>query len=97
MVTRDEIRNLILNHLEAPLVANDLTPQTVPDDFDLLREGIIDSFGFVELIVVLQEKVGTEIDFEDLDPEDLTVVGPLCRYVESKSGASSLSDQAATT
>jgi len=53
----------------------------VPDTFDLLSEGIVDSLGLMELITALGEKVGFEIDFDGLDAEELTIVGPLARYV----------------
>ena len=59
----------------------------VPDDFDLRANGLIDSFGVLELIGALEERFGLELDFDELDPEDLTVVGPLSRYVERKTGA----------
>ncbi len=84
MIGEKQLRELILTRLAAPLLANGLTPDAVPDDFDLLREGVVDSLGFVELIGVIEAAVGMPVDFEDLDPEQLTVVGPLCRYVESK-------------
>ena len=83
----EEIRSFVLARLATPLAAKRLTPQDVPDDFDLLIEGVIDSLGIVELIVAVQEQFGIEIDFEDLDAEDLTIVGPLCRYIEEKSGS----------
>lgn len=81
----EEIRSFILTRLAAPLEAKRMTPQDVPDDFDLLIEGVIDSFGIVELIAAVEEQYGITIDFEDLDADDLTVVGPLCRYIEEKS------------
>ena len=58
--------------------------QDIPDDFDLLTKGVIDSLGFLEMILALQEKFDVELDFEEINPEELSVVGPLCQYVASK-------------
>jgi len=51
------------------------------DDCDLLLSGLVDSLGLLELMTSLQEYCGREIDFDALDPEKMTVVGPLCDFV----------------
>jgi acyl carrier protein len=66
------------------LEALDLAPDT-PDEFDLLTSGVIDSFGVIELIVEVNERFGLDIDFEELDPEGLTIVGPFSGYVAKMS------------
>ena len=88
-ISAEEIRAFILDRLQSQLDAKGLSPSSVPDGFDLLTEGVIDSMGIVELIVALEQQFDTRLDFEELDPESLTIVGPLCRYVEEKSGAPS--------
>lgn len=57
----------------------------VPDDFDVLGAGILDSLGIVELIGAVERRFALEIDFAELDPEQLTVIGPFCRYVAERS------------
>ena len=47
------------------------------DDCDLLVEGYIDSMGVVELTAHLESHFGSEIDYDDLDPEQMTILGPL--------------------
>jgi acyl carrier protein len=81
-----DVRLWILNRFSDTLSAKGLTPEQVPDDFDLMQEGVIDSLGFMTLVAELQEKAGVEIDFGDLDPENLTQVGALSRLVASQSG-----------
>jgi acyl carrier protein len=54
------------------------------DDCDMLLSGLIDSMGLLELMSAIQNHCRREIDFEGLDPEQLTVVGPLCRYVSDQ-------------
>ena len=81
----EQVRSLVLAHLQVPLSQARLKPQEVRDDFDLLTEGIVDSQGVLELIVAVETHLGVEINFEEIDPEILTVIGPFCRYVSEKS------------
>jgi acyl carrier protein len=76
------VRALVLGELVEPLAALDLEPAAVPDDFDLLHEGVIDSLGLLEMIAAVEDEFGIEIDFEQLAADELTVLGPFCRYVE---------------
>jgi acyl carrier protein len=70
------------NYLAGKLEANKGgVCEDLPEDCDLLLSGIIDSIGLLELVGAIQEFAGREIDFEILDPEEMTVVGPLCRFV----------------
>jgi acyl carrier protein len=83
----EDVRAYIIGRVTEGLEAKRLAPVDVTDDFDLLTEGVIDSFGFVELMLELEERCGVSIDFDGIDAEDLTRVGPLSRYVEA-AGAS---------
>jgi acyl carrier protein len=84
----EDARELILAHVEEQLAATGLTPSDVPPSFDLLLEGVIDSFGVVELILMLEQRFAFQFDFDELDAEDITRVGPLTEYVERKASAS---------
>ena len=53
-------------------------------EFDLLLEGVIDSFGVVELVLMLEQRFGVEFDFDELEADDMTRIGPLAAYVERK-------------
>lgn len=66
------------------LAGGKVPPGELADDCDLLLTGIIDSLGLLDLMTAIQEHCQREIDFEALDPEQLTVVGPLCRYVSEQ-------------
>jgi acyl carrier protein len=83
--TAQDVRDAILDRVVEQLAAKGLTPSDVAPDFDLLLEGVIDSFGVVELIVMLEERFGVEFDFDELPADDLTRVGALAAYVERKS------------
>lgn len=55
----------------------------LPDDYDMILSGAIDSVGLLDLILEVQNRFGVELEFDELDPEEMTVVGPLCRYIYS--------------
>jgi acyl carrier protein len=75
------VRSFVLEGLTEPLERLGMRPEQVPDDFDLLTSGVIDSFGVLELIGDVENRFDLEIDFERLDPEGLTVIGTFSRYV----------------
>jgi acyl carrier protein len=86
--TAEAARDLILEHVDEQLAAKGLTPSDVPPSFDLLLEGVIDSFGVVELVLMLEQRFGVEFDFDELEADDMTRIGPLAEYVERKVDAS---------
>jgi acyl carrier protein len=79
------VRELILERVADQLAAKGLTPSDVSASFDLLLEGVIDSFGVVEMILMLEQRFSVEFDFDELAADDLTKVGALAEYVERKS------------
>ena len=78
------VRSFLLSLLEGPLALLGLDPKDAPDDFDLLTRGVVDSLGFIELITAVERHFDIQIDFENLDPEEFTVLGPFCRYIEQQ-------------
>jgi acyl carrier protein len=82
--TADTVRDVILEQVVEQLAAKGLTPSDVPPSFDLLLEGVIDSFGVVEIIMLLEQRFGVEFDFDELATDDLTKIGALSAYVERK-------------
>jgi len=83
----DNVRTLILSECANSLALFGHTAETVPDDFDLRAQGVIDSLGFLELVTTLETALGVELDFDGLEPEELTVIGPLSRYVAAQAAA----------
>lgn len=81
-----DVREFVLGRLESHLATRGIEPDGLPDDFDLLTEGVIDSFGIVELVMQLEKRYGFEIDFSELDADDLTRIGPLSRHVSHQGG-----------
>lgn len=82
--TAADVQQFILGRIHDPLHAKGLAAGDVPSSFDLLLEGVIDSFGIVELISALEERYALEFDLDELAPDDLTRIGPLSSYVAQK-------------
>jgi acyl carrier protein len=83
-ITADSVRQFLLAKYFEPIGALRLTPADLPDDFDLLLNGIIDSFGILEMISAIEEEFQIQLDLETLDAEQITILGPLSRYVAEK-------------
>lgn len=75
------VRSALVDFLNNQSRAEEIGPETLTDDCDLLLSGLIDSLGLLDMITMLQEQFGENVDFDALDPEQMTVVGPLCGFV----------------
>ncbi len=84
-VSREDVRAYLMAQLEqlVRLDGREL-PADITDDYDLLLSGLLDSLDLLELTVALGDFAGREIDFDALDPDEMTVVGPLCDFVASE-------------
>ena len=83
----EHVRALIATCCADRLAAAGIAPEQLTDDLDLRTAGVMDSLGFLELVVDLERELGVELDFETLDPEQLTTVGPLTRHVAAQAAA----------
>jgi acyl carrier protein len=79
-----DIRALILT-ATGPLLA-DPGPaiEGASDDLDLRESGMIDSLGFTELVAAIEDELDLELDFEGLEPDRFTTLGPLARHVHAQ-------------
>lgn len=82
------IRSVIEAILEPTLKAHGLAGTGLPDELDLRRAGLVDSLGFVQLIASLETRLGRVVDLAELDPEQLTTVGPLARHIARRPATS---------
>jgi acyl carrier protein len=80
-VTPDNVQEFLLTRYYEPIIAMQLSLTEIPDDFDLLLSGVIDSFGILEMISAIEGEFQIELDLALLDAEDITRIGPLARYV----------------
>ena len=98
-VSEAAVRAEVLRHVGETLEARGLTPADVPDDFDLVDGGLVDSFGFLELVGAVEATFGVEVDFAGVDPDQMTQLGPFAAYVAAQAPAAGSDDvdAAATT
>jgi acyl carrier protein len=64
----------ILDYIEEEEFSVDVEITAVTD---LVATGALDSMGFVGLVAKFEELTGTEVDFEEIEPEELTSVRSL--------------------
>lgn len=87
-VRAEEVRAHVLHTLAQPLAQAGIAAADAPDDLDLLDSGVIDSFGILELVSEVEDHFGVEIDFDALDPDELTVLGSFASFVATQVNAS---------
>lgn len=83
--TPDNVRVFVAEFLNRKLRDRGQGPlNNLPDDYDVLLSGVLDSLAFVEMMMAAGEHFVGEIDFENLDPEKMTIIGPLCLFVSEQ-------------
>jgi len=80
-VTPDNVQEFLLARYYEPIIAMQLSLTEIPDDFDLLLSGVIDSFGILEMFSAIEDEFQIRLDLALLDAEDITRIGPLARYI----------------
>ena len=83
-VSVEVIRDFLLEIYAEKLEQRGLVLSNIDDTYDLLREGIIDSLGILEMIIALEQQFGGPIELENLDPEKLTQIGSLSSYLKDQ-------------
>lgn len=87
-LTPADVHVFLTEYIDRKLTANGRSAvRNLPENCDLLLSGMIDSIGLLELVTALQGFAGRAIDFDILDPEEMTIVGPLCRFVSEQTAS----------
>ena len=92
-VTPGSVRNFLLNRYSEPIAALGLSSAELPDEFDFLLNGIIDSFGLLEMLSAIEDEFQIKLDLAALDAEQITILGPLAQYVTDNAVAGSRDSQ----
>lgn len=82
-LTADTVRAAIVEYLESEADTAKMSSVEIDEDLDLMGSGVLDSFGVLELIGWIERRFALDLDLEDVEPLDLTTVGPLSRLVAS--------------
>jgi len=80
-VTPEHVRQFLLAKYSQSIEGMGLNPAELPDNFDFLNRGIIDSFGVLDMIVSIEDEFQIQVDMATLDAEQVTILGPLALYV----------------
>jgi acyl carrier protein len=80
-LTAADVRSFLLEHFSFTIAANSLNPAELGDDLDLLGAGVVDSLGVLEMISAVEQRFKITVDFEPMDPADLTVLNKFSSFV----------------
>jgi acyl carrier protein len=86
-VTPDNVRKFLLARYSEPIKGMGFDPVEVPDSFDFLLSGVIDSFGILEMVSSIEDEFRIRLDLVALDAEQITILGPLSQYVAGNAKA----------
>ena len=50
----------------------------ITEDTDLLATGLLDSFGFIDLLLFIESQCDIKVDLTDVDPSQFTIIKGLC-------------------
>ena len=74
----DDLVDLAVRWVKQNMQTNGHRHVELTGDTDLMETGLLDSVGFVELIVFIESQTGCNIDLTDADPSEFTTVNGLC-------------------
>ena len=89
-ITPGQVRQFLLDKYSPSIKEMGLDPAELPDNFDFLLHGVIDSFGILEMVGSIQDEFRIHLDLATLDAEQITILGPLSLYV-AENGITDLS------
>ena len=78
-----QIKTFALAELRTKIEEMGISTDEIGDDFNLVHSGLLDSMGFVEFALRIEEEFGIEIDFADQDPGQFTTLAGLARCAAS--------------
>lgn len=76
-----DVRSMILMCVRTAMDAHGLAAAELTDEVDLRTSGLVDSLGFVQLLAEIEVLLGQPVDLGDMDPDELTVLGPLAAHI----------------
>jgi acyl carrier protein len=92
-ISPEKVRQFLVTKYSNPIKGVGFDPVEIPDSFDLLLSGVIDSFGILEMISSIEDEFSVRLDLAALDAEQITILGPLSEYVAQNSKPDSSAGQ----
>ncbi len=84
MLDFTEVRSFIIDSARRSarkLIGDKVDEIEIRDDTSLVASGLVDSLGFMNLLMMIEERFGVEVDLLDEDPVEFTTLGGLSRVV----------------
>lgn len=81
LTSEKELASHIISWIRQYHKKSNIADFEITEDTNIISTGLLDSFGFIELILYLENRIGCEIDLSDVDPGDFTVVKGLCKHI----------------
>jgi acyl carrier protein len=79
MNLRESITNFIKNEF---LDCNE--EESISDDLDLVKSGVVDSLGILRIVVFLEEEMNIVIEPEQMVPKNLSSIGAILNMVNQE-------------
>lgn len=86
--TAPAVRAFLISYLEQLAERLGVTDLQFGDETRLLDTGVVDSVGFIELVLATEDEFGTSVDLDRHDPAEFTTLGGLVRAVIASRPAS---------
>lgn len=77
----DKIKTFILDYIQREYT---IPEGTDIDNFDYVASGYVDSLGFIQFIAVLEDEFAIQFTDEEMESEDIKVVGKLAEMIARK-------------
>jgi acyl carrier protein len=77
--TETALSDLVIDWVRKNNLNSGSSNVVITEETNLLESGLLDSLGFVDLILFLENKSGCKIDLNDVAPEQFTVIKRLCQ------------------
>ena len=88
--TQPELAELLINWVRENKLKNGSANLEITPETNLLERGILDSLGFVELILFLESESGLRVDLFEANPAEFTKIGGLCRIAVNSNAQQSV-------
>jgi len=74
-----QLVDLVINWVRSNHRPGNSPNGNISPDTDLIATGMLDSFGFIDLIMFIESQSGCKIDLTNIDPSEFCIVKGLCR------------------
>lgn len=81
-IEQQTIESVLRQHIAENILFSQKYPYT--DDASFLENGVIDSMNVIELVMVLEEKVGIKVEDHEITPDNFDSVSRLAEFARRK-------------